>query len=311
MDISARNVSPILFLIAMQAAGQYTPPRTPDGQPDFQGVWSTASFIPLERPVALGAKEFYTEEELKENAKKAQQVVGVEVLGGTKAHYDFVQYGLDVTQSKHAPTSRTSLIFDPPNGRVPPMLPEARQRAAERAEARKRGEQFDGPETRSLRERCIMMGTEGPPMMPEAYNSNIQIQQGPGYVVILLEEIHDARIIPLDGRPHVSSNVRQLMGDPRGHWEGDTLVVDSTNFTNRTNFRGSTENLRVVERFTRVDADTILYRFTVEDPSTWARSWTGEMPFAKIPGPLYEFACHEGNYSLANLLSGARAAEKK
>ncbi len=147
-------------------------------------------------------------------------------------------------------------------------------------------------------------------MLPEAYNSNIQFQQGPGYVAILQEEIHDARIIPLDGRPHLGPNIRQLMGDSRGRWEGNTLVVDTTNFTDKTNFRGSGENLHVVERFTRVDEDTILYEFTVEDPATWTRPWKAELSMVKIKGPIFEFACHEGNYGLANNLSGARAQEK-
>src|SRR6266566_5286939 len=151
---------------------------------------------------------------------------------------------------------------------------------------------------------------EGPPMLPEAYNSNIQFQQGPGYVAVLQEEIHDARIIPLDGRPRLGPNIRQLMGDSRGRWEGNTLVVDTTNFTDKTNFRGSSENLHVVERFTRVDEDTILYEFTVDDPSTWTRPWKAELSMVKIKGPIFEFACHEGNYGLANNLSGARAQEK-
>jgi len=147
-------------------------------------------------------------------------------------------------------------------------------------------------------------------MLPEAYNSNLQIHQGPGYVTILQEMIHDVRIIPLDGRPHLNPKIRQWMGDSRGHWEGNTLVVDTTNFTNRTNFRGSTENLHVVERFTRIDPDTIRYEFTVDDPATWTRPWTAELPLTKTAGPIFEYACHEGNFGMANTLSGARAAEK-
>ena len=312
-----------LSLAALPLVGQSQPPaanakapakpwtlsRTPDGQPDLQGYWSNVSVTPLERPPELGLKEFYTDEELAAIEKKAQQPRPVEVLGGTIAHYDFVQYGLDQTQAKHALNHRTSLIMDPPNGRIPPLTPEARQRAADRAEARKRVGPFDGPETRPLGERCIFM-TEGPPMLPEAYNSNMQIMQGPGYVAILQEMIHDVRIIPLDGRPHVGPKIREYMGDSRGHWEGDTLVVDTTNFTDKTNFRGSTDNLHVVERFTRIDEDTIIYRFTLDDRSTWEKPWTAELLITKIQGPLYEFACHEGNYGMANTLSGARATEK-
>ena len=155
-----------------------------------------------------------------------------------------------------------------------------------------------------------MWPNEGPPMLPAGYNSNLQIVQGQGYVAIMQEMIHDVRIIPIDGSPHLASNVRQWFGDSRGHWEGDTLVVDTTNFTNRTAFRGSSENLHVVERFSRTADDRILYQFTVEDPSTWETSWSGEVPMTKIDGPIYEYACHEGNYGMRNNLSGARAAEK-
>jgi hypothetical protein len=189
------------------------------------------------------------------------------------------------------------------------MLPEAVQRNAARAAAIK-GHEFDGPENRTLGEQCIMWPNEGPPIQPAGYNSNLQIVQGPGYVAILQEMIHDVRIIPTDGSPHLASNIRQWFGDSRGHWEGETLVVDTTNFTARTAFRGSSENLHVVERFTRQADNSILYQFTVEDPSTWAKSWSGEMPMTKIDGPLFEYACHEGNYGMRNNLSGARAEEK-
>jgi hypothetical protein len=283
--------------------------RTPDGQPDLGGFWSNVSITPLERPQKFAGREFMTDQELAENEKAAQQPRSVESLGGTIAHYDFVQFGLDLTQARRASNRRTSLVVDPPDGRIPRLTPEARSRAAKQAAERKSRGAYDGPETRPLSERCIFMA-EGPPMLPEAYNSNLQIQQGPGYVAILEEEIHDARIIPLDGRPHVGSKIRQFMGDSRGRWEGNTLVVDTTNFTDRTNFRGSTENLHVIERFTRLDSDTILYEFTVEDPATWSKPWTAQLLFTRIEGPIYEFACHEGNYGLANTLRGARAQEK-
>ena len=293
------------------AVKTWTLAHTPDGQPDLQGYWSSASLTPLERPAALAGKAFFTDQELAENEKRTSQPRTVEAVAGTIVHYDFVQYGLDYTQTKHAINHRTSLIIDPPDGKIPPLTAEAKKRAADRAEARKRaGGAYDGPENRGLSERCLLMGGEGPPMLPEAYNSNLQIQQGPGYVAVVQEEIHDARIIPLDGRPHLSPKIRQWMGDSRGHWEGDTLVVDTTNFTDRTAFRGSSENLHVIERFRRVDEDTIIYQFTVEDPSTWDRPWTAELLITRIQGPIYEFACHEGNYGLANTLSGARAQEK-
>ena len=323
MEIFARsrsNKSPqtlvvLLLLAAVAASAQNTgkawiQPRTPDGQPDLQGYWSNVTLTPLERPAEMAGKEFLTNEEVAAAEKRAETPRSAEEIAGTIAHYDFHQYGLDRTQTSHALSRRTSLIVDPPDGKVPPLTPEAKKRAAERAEARKRMGPYDGPESRPLGERCIWMATEGPPMLPPAYNANLQIQQGPGYVAILQEEIHDVRIIPLDGRPHLGPNIRQYLGDPRGHWEGNTLVVDTTNFNDRTNFRGSSENLHVLERFTRLDEDTILYQFTIDDPSTWTRSWTAELPMTKIKGPIYEFACHEGNYDMVNNLSAARAKEK-
>ena len=310
----------IALLAPLPAAGQaaaearvpakpWTLSRTPDGQPDLQGIWTNATTTPLERPAALAGKEFFTEQELAENEKALQQPRTRE-SAGTVAHYDFAQYGLDPLQAKRTSSRRTSLIVDPPDGKIPPLTAEARKRAAARAEARKGIGPFDGPESRPLGERCIWMAGEGPPMLPEAYNANLQIQQGPGYVAILQEEIHNVRIIPLDGRPHAGPKIRQLMGDSRGRWEGDTLVVDTTNFTDRTNFRGSSENLHVIERFTRTGEESILYEFTVEDPATWARPWKAELTMAKTKGPIFEYACHEGNYGLANNLSGARAQEK-
>ena len=328
MDIFEKNrtnricwgvvASALLGVIA--APAQTAPPKasakawslqhTPDGQPDLEGYWSNVTITPLERPADLAGKEFLTEQELADREKKAETPRTAEQIAGTIAHYDFAQYGLDITQTKHARNLRTSLIVDPPDGRIPPLTAEAQKRAAERAEARKKIGPYDGPESRALGERCIYNATEGPPMLPPAYNANLQIQQGPGYVAIMQEEIHDIRVIPLDGRPHLGPNIRQYLGDSRGHWEGNTLVVDTTNFNDRTNFRGSSETLHVIERFTRVDADTILYEFTVEDPATWARPWKAELPMSKIQGPIYEYACHEGNYDMINNLSAARAREK-
>ena len=287
----------------------WTAPLTPDGQPDLGGVYTNASAIPLERPKDLGAKEFFTKEEAiayTTKAKVRQEVVAPGTYGDV--HYNMAQFGLDHGQGEFPATLRTSLIVGP-EGRVPPLLPAAKARIAARAAANK-GHEFDGPENRSLAERCIMWPNEGPPMLPEGYNSNVQIVQGRGYVAVLQEMIHDVRLIPMDGRPHLPPEVRQLMGDPRGHWEGNTLVVDTTNFTDRTAFRGSSENLHVVERFTRTDADTITYQFTVSDPSTWEKSWSGEVLMTKIDSPIFEYACTEGNYGLRNNLSGARAAEK-
>jgi hypothetical protein len=291
----------ILFAIAVAA----------QAQTDLQGVWTNATPTPLERPKELAGREFYTDAEMAANAKRAQEPTSTEVLGGTGAHYNFEQFGLDPNQAKLTLSKRTSIIVDPSDGHIPPMTAEGRQRAAARAEARRSKGAFDGPETRPLSERCIIWPNTGPPMLPGPYNSNIQILQGEGAVVILHEMNHDARVIPLDGRPHPGPKIRSYMGDSRGHWEGKTLVVDTTNYNDKLNFRGSSENLHVVERFTRTDENSILYRFTVEDPATWTLPWSGELILAKTQGPLFEFACHEGNYGMPNTLRGARAEEAK
>jgi hypothetical protein len=200
---------------------------------------------------------------------------------------------------------RTSLIIDPADGKVPPLTPEAQKRVAATA-AEMRQHATDGPEYQSLWVRCI---TRGLPMLPGPYNNDFQIVQTPGYVVILHEMIHDARIIPLDGRTHVPSNIRQWMGDGRGHWEGETLVVDTTNFSEKSNFRGASANLHLIERFTRTGPDTISYEFTVDDPTTFTRTWKAEVPMNRAEGEIFEYACHEGNYALADILRGARAQE--
>jgi hypothetical protein len=221
-------------------------------------------------------------------------------------------------------TRRTSLIVDPPDGRVPTLTPEA-QKKLDAARAYAALHPADGPEDRPLAERCMLWPTAGPPMLPGAYNNNYQIVQPPGVVAIMVEMIHDTRIIPIDGpvdrRPHLPQNIRQWMGDPRGHWEGNTLVVETTNFTDKTSdvgagmvratFRGSDDKLRLIERFTRVDADTLLYEFTVDDPTAFTKPWTAQIPMTRTPGPLFEYACHEGNYAMRSVLGGTRAEEKK
>jgi hypothetical protein len=284
-------------------------PRTSDGHPDLQGIWTSATVVPLERPANLKGREFFTEQEAAENAKRVLGISSWERLGGqAPEHYNMSQYGLDLSQVKVASTLRTSLIVGP-EGRVPPLTAEAQKRNAERV-ARNRGHQFDGVENRPLQERCLIYSTEGPPMMPSAYNSNLQIVQDDGHVAILQEMIHSTRIIPTDGSPHLEAGVRQWWGDSRGRWEGDTLVVDTTNFTGKTAFRGSTAGLHLVERFTRIDKDTLIYEFTAEDPATWVRPWTAQIQLVQIEGPIFEFACHEGNQGVANTLRGARAAEE-
>ena len=285
----------------------WTAPRKPDGRPDLDGTWSNASNTPLERPKELGTKEFYTADEFA--ALVAKKGFLGDRGGPQEVHYDFAQFGMDAMQSPFAPNLRTSLIIGP-EGRIPRMLPEAVKRNAERA-ANVKAHEFDGPEYRSLTERCVVYGElEGPPMLPPMYNNNMEIVQNPGYVAIQNEMYHDTRIIPTDGRAHLPPNIRQWRGDSVGRWEGDTLVVDTTNFTDRTAFRGSGENLHVVERFTRTDANTVTYQFTVSDPSTWEKSWSGEVLMTKIDSPIFEYACTEGNYGLRNNLSGARASEK-
>jgi len=295
----------------------WTPPRTPFGDPDLQGIWSNASIIPLERPAELAGKARLTPEEMaayeatvfhrsSRDATRAAGQVGT---------YNDFWWDAD---SKRAPNFHTSLIVDPPDGRVPPLTPEAQRRAAaDRAYARQHP--ADGPEDRPLMDRCLLFPMTGPPMLPSFYDNhqygpltvNYQFVQTPGYVTILVEVNHDVRVIPLDNRPHVPQNVRLWLGDPRGHWEGNTLVVDSTNFTGKTKFRGADENLHLIERFTRKAPDLLLYEFSVDDPTAFTKPWKGEIPMIASDGPLFEHACHEGNYGLAGILGGARADEKQ
>jgi len=297
-------------------AGQgkaWIPPRTTDGQPDLQGIWTNATVTPLERPTDLAGKQVFTEQEAAEYAKQAVQATNAdrrdvppEVDVARAYNQLWYDRGTTVVSSK-----RTSLIVDPPDGRIPPLTPLGEKKAAEVAEMR-RLHPADGPENRTLNERCIKWATAGPPMLPGPYNNNYQIVQVPGYVVIVVEMIHDARIIPLDGRPHLPQAVRSWLGDSRGHWEGDTLVVDTTNLRPDATYRNTVqESLHLIERFTRLSADTIQYEFTVNDPATFTKPWTAAIPMTKVPGPVYEYACHEGNYAMEGILAGARAEEKK
>jgi hypothetical protein len=301
------------------AAKAWTPPLTSDGKPDLQGVWTNNTVTPLERPKALAGKEFYTEAELKDVQKRERERLttieeegqpaanhsGIEGADADDVHYDFSQFGLDRAQAKLAWNRRTSIIVGP-EGTIPPLTPEARKRLAE-IRAKTKGHEFDGPENLTLGARCIAR-INIVPLVPSAYNSNLQIVQGAGYVAIETEMIHDVRIIPTDGRAHIPGNIRQWYGDPVGHWEGNTLVIDSTNFTDMNPFKGA-QNLHVVERLTRANQDTILYQFTVEDPGMWTKPWSGELPITKIDGQIYEYACHEANVAMADTLRGARIAE--
>jgi hypothetical protein len=292
----------------------WTGPRTIDGQPDMQGFWTNDTYTPLERPAEFAGKEWFTAEEAAAYARRRLEQFLAQPRDSI--HYDdAIWQGENYTKSA---SLRTSLIVEPRDGRLPPLTPGAAAREARRAEERRRSPS-DSAQHRTLAERCISWGNVGPPMIPPTYNANMQIVQAPGLVVIRHELMHDVRMIPLDGSPHPGPRVQRLAGDSRGRWEGGTLVVDTTNFTEKTNFRGpplttrqdisATEALHVVERFTPLDARTIRYEFTVEDPDTWTRPWSGEMSLRRFEGPIYEYACHEGNYGLVNILRGARVAD--
>ena len=317
---SIRFYGAVVTIVLMTLAASAHPPpasaegaefRLADGTPDIQGIWTNVTITPLERPADLADQPFF--ESLEEARAYAESVVerrnpdrrdGPAAADVSRAYNAFWwDFGNDVVE-----TLRTSIVVDPPDGRIPNQTEDARTRSAQRREAN-RGSAYDGPENRPLAERCIVWPNEGPPMLPSAYNNNYQIVQSPGYVVILLEMIHDVRVIPTDGRDHLPDSVRQWLGDSVGHWEQDTLVVETTNFNDRMNFRGANVNLRVIERFTRTDEDTLMYEFTVEDPTTWELPWSGEIPLQALDGQIYEYACQEGNISLTGVLSGARARE--
>ena len=311
---TAAAVVVIVSLSAVPAVAQSDAPRTAWGQPDLQGVWDFRSITPLQRPERLENQEFLTEEEAAELEQAAvardaaawdREARRTEAGGNVGAYNNF---WMDRGQ-KAVGTRRTSLIVDPPNGRMPEQTTAAQQRAGVRRDYR-REHPADGPEDFSNGVRCILGFNAGPPFTPSAYNNNMQLFQTPDHVVVVTEMVHTARIIPLDGSPHLPSNVQQWSGDSRGHWEGETLVVETTNHTDKTRWRGSTPDMRLVERFTRVDAETLLYEFTVTDPTTWTAPWTAAVPLLLNPEPMFEYACHEGNYSMGVMLAGTREEEK-
>ena len=313
---AAIAVTVVMALMPVDAAGQTQADGTSGGatlhtawgDPDLQGRWTNTTTTPLERPDGLAGRELLSEEEqavLDEAGDVAREERGIAPGTGDTGSYNnfWVERGVRM--------ARTSLIVDPPNGKLPPFTPAEAERRPARESYRTR--EPAGPEDRNLYERCISRGLPGA-MMPGFYNHNYQIFQSPGYVVIFVEMIHDARIIPLDGRPHVDEGIRQWLGDSRGRWEGDTLVVETTNLT-PVNGRaltvfGANATTRLVERFTRIDDATIDYQFTVTDPTEYASPWTASIPMTNLDGLLYEYACHEGNYGLENILAGARAAER-
>ena len=280
-------------------------PRTPDGRPDLQGLWDFAQLTPFERPGNLAGKDTLTAEEAEEFAQQRIETSNKDRRDGgaaadvERAYNDFWwDFGTRVSK-------QTSLVVDPPDGRIPALTPEARDRIAQR-----RGH-YDNPEERPLAERCILGFNSGPPMVPSAYNNNVQLVQTRDRVVIVNEMIHSARIVDLSGRPHHPQTLRFLIGDSIGRWEGDTLVVDTTNFSTEGGFRGATVNMHLIERFTRVDAETLRYEFTVDDPATWTKKWSASIPMTRSDERMFEYACHEGNYALAGVLQGARYQERQ
>jgi hypothetical protein len=287
-------------------------PRTAWGEPDISGVYSEYTTASIERPEAFGDREFLTQEEFEAREQRRADPADEVLAPGTAAdvHYDMDAYALSADEGFTSTNMRTSIVVSPANGRIPPLLPQAQARAAAYAEWR-RGREFDGPEFRSLTERCIAYPATLPPILPFGYNSNLQIFQSPGQVLIQ-GEMGDPRIIPTDGRALPEDLLPQWSGTSVGRWEGETLVVETAGFHPQARWRGSSRHLHVTERFTRLDHDTIEYAFTVEDPETWAEPWSGVYPLTEMPGAvLFEYACTEGNYGMANILSGARATENE
>ncbi len=290
-------ITVVCSLAPVSVAGQTV--RTPGGQPDLQGLWTNSTTTPLERPAAMADQAVLTDEEV---AALDAQAVGRNdrpPRPGDPGTYN------EFWWERGTRLKQTSLVVDPPDGRIPAMTRDGQARAGWDRGA-------DSWTNRNLAERCI---TRGAPKRPGGYNNNFLLLQTPGYVAILQEMIHEVRIIPLDGRPHIGDGIRLWMGDSRGRWDGDTLVVETTNFSDQIVFNsfnccpGAGANLRLEERFTRVDADTIDHRYTVEDSATYAVPWTAAIPMARLEGPIYEYACHEGNYGMENLLRGARVQE--
>jgi hypothetical protein len=305
---------------AKSSSKSWTVPRTPDGKPDLQGVWTNATITPMQRPANFAAKPTLTDAEAAAYEKAV--VEGIQKQDGQSdgpllraadssgtGGYNFLFLDMGTQLARVDGVKRTSLIVDPSDGKVP-FTPEARKRMAMRGSYGSAN--FDSVKTRFLDERCIIGfgSTSGPPMMPVLYNNTYQIVQTPDAVMILVEMIHDSRIVRINGT-HAPANVRQWFGDSIGHWEGDALVVDTTNFTDRTQFMGSSEKLHVIERLSRVDANTVLYRVTIDDPTAFLKAWTMEYPFVATKGPVYEYACHEGNYAMTGILGGARKAEQE
>ena len=300
------------------AAGtrNWAAPRTPWGEPDLQGTYSNRTITPFERPANVAGREFFTPEEVAALEKRAQEQTGDEGRSkGTRGDVERAYNDFWWDRGTKVTTPRTSLVIDPPDGRVPELTEGAKKRAAEegkRPAFRGAGANGRGTDTwldRSTFERCITRGMPGA-MSPTAYNNNYRITQSPGYVAIQIEMLGGARVIPTDGRPHLNQSIRQWMGHSVARWEGDTLVVDTSNFTDKVLYRGAAENLHLIERFTRVAPGQIDYRVTVIDPSTFTKQWTVAIPYVDTGEDMFEYACHEGNYGMEGILSGAREEER-
>ena len=323
---------PILLLAAGAApvAGQDAAPRTPWGAPDLGGVWDFRTITPLERPEALADREFLTEEEaagleqevIDRDARLLNRPAETVTAGGSVDRRAdgspgfYNNFWLD-GGTRTIGTRRTSLVIDPPNGRLPALTASAQRRADETL-AYRRAHPADSWLDLDAGDRCLLGLNAGPPIVPAAYNQNLQVFQTADHVMLLTEMVHTVRVVPLDGRPRLPADIQQWSGDSRGRWEGDTLLVETTNFvpdrwwtsSNPMGALGSSENLRLVERLTRIDAETLEYEFTVHDPETWTSPWTASIPMQRSEQPLFEYACHEGNYSLPNMLAGEREAER-
>ena len=311
-----------VVLVAVPALAQDSAPRTAWGEPDLQGVWDFRTITPMQRPERYGDKEFLTAEEaaaldqaavdrevrLWTQAPERTEAGGnVDRRGAGQAPGSYNQFWID-SGTRSVDTRQTSLITYPPNGRYPSLTAEGQRRSdARRAYAREHP--ADTWEDFSSGVRCILGFNAGPPFTPSAYNNNMQLFQTPNHVVVMTEMVNTSRVIPLDGTPHLDPEVLQWSGDSRGYWEGETLVVETRNFDAKRKWRGTTSSARLVERFTRVDADTLEYKFTVTDPETWASPWTASVPLRLNPEPMFEYACHEGNYSMPIMLGGARVEE--
>jgi hypothetical protein len=301
------------------SAADYKTPRTAWGEPDLQGVWSSAAelSVPFERNVTYADRQWLSDAEFEQRLKQTATQIESDNSEFSVETADTANAGAVGSATSPPPhwlersetSRRTSLVIDPADGRVPPMTAEGRQRLLTTPAPLGNGP-FDGPEQMSMWVRCVGRGVPTA-MFPTVYNANTRIMQGPGYVGISYEMIHDTRMIPTDGRAHVRPAIRLLNGDSTARWDGDTLVVDVTNFTGRMAYRGSSDALHLVERFRRIDKDTVRYEVTVDDSHTWTRSWTAALDLRRQPAGMFEYACHEGNYSMLNILKGSRAADKR